>query len=183
MALSRPLKQESNMKFPKNGATRDELMTEMRDTLSRDADWRGGKIWSLVYFAGDHVARVLKDAYELAFFTNGLGPAAFKSLKKFEAEVVAMTADLLGDPNAFGNMTSGGTESILMAVKTARDWALAEKGITEPEMVIPITAHPAFDKAAQYLGVKVAHTPLRDDLRADVVAMNDAITENTILLV
>jgi len=171
------------MKFPAKGTPHDELTATIRDALSRDADWRGGKTWSLVYFAGDDVAAVLKDAYELAFFTNGLGPAAFKSLKKFEAEVVGMTATLLGDPAAAGNMTSGGTESILMAVKTARDWALAERGITEPEMVIPITAHPAFDKAAQYLGVKVAHTPLREDLRADVAAVSDAITADTILLV
>ncbi len=171
------------MDFPSTGTSRDELMRQMRDALSRDADWRGGKTWSLVYFAGDDVAEVLKDAYELAFFTNGLGPAAFKSLKKFEAEVVAMTADLLGNPAACGNMTSGGTESILMAVKTARDWAFAEKSINEPEMVIPITAHPAFDKAAQYLGIKVVHTPLREDLRADVTAVRDAITANTILLV
>jgi glutamate/tyrosine decarboxylase-like PLP-dependent enzyme len=171
------------MKFPAKGTSHHEITAEMRDALSRDADWRGGKTWSLVYFAGDDVAAVLKEAYELAFFTNGLGPAAFKSLKKFEAEVVAMTADLLGNPDAAGNMTSGGTESILMAVKTARDWALAEKGITEPEMVIPLTAHPAFDKAAQYLGVKVAHTPLREDLRADVTAVSAAITANTILLV
>ncbi len=171
------------MKFPTAGITHDELIAQMRDALSRDADWRGGKTWSLVYFAGDDVEDVLKDAYTLAFFTNGLGPAAFKSLKKFEVEVVAMTADLLGDPGACGNMTSGGTESILMAVKTARDWARAEKGITEPEMAIPITAHPAFDKSAQYLGVKVVHTPLKTDLRADVEAMAGAITKNTILLV
>ena len=85
------------MKLPTEGVPRDQLMTQMRDAISRDADWRGGKTWSLVYFAGEDVEAVLKDAYELAFFSNGLGPAAFKSLKKFESEVVAMTADLLGD--------------------------------------------------------------------------------------
>jgi glutamate/tyrosine decarboxylase-like PLP-dependent enzyme len=126
---------------------------------------------------------VLKEAYTTAFYSNGLGPAAFKSLKKFESEVIAMTADLLNHPEAAGNMTSGGTESILMAVKTARDRARAEKGISNPQMIVPVTAHPAFDKAAHYLGVDVVHTPLRDDLRADIDAMRDAITENTILLV
>ncbi len=171
------------MKFPATGTPRDELSSQMRDALARDADWRGGKIWSLVYFAGDDVAEVLKEAYSLAFYTNGLGPAAFKSLRKFESEVVSMTADLLGLPGAPGNMTSGGTESILMAVKTARDCGQAERGITEPEMVAPITAHPAFDKAADYLGVKIIHTPIREDLRADVAAVRDAITENTVLVV
>ncbi len=171
------------MKFPTQGTPHEQLLAEMRDALATDADWRGGRIWSLVYYAGDDVAAVLKDAYALAFFTNGLGPGAFKSLKKFEAEVVAITAGLLGCPEAAGNMTSGGTESILMAVKTARDWARAEKGITEPEMVLPVTAHPAFDKAAHYLGVKPVHIPLREDFRADVEAARAAATDNTVLIV
>lgn len=171
------------MKFPAEGVPHDELMGHLREALSRDADWRGGKIWSLVYFAGEDVARVLRDAYSEAIFTNGLGPGAFKSLKKFESEVVAMTADLLGLPTATGNMTSGGTESILMAVKTARDRAAAERGVTQPEMVLPVTAHPAFDKAAQYLGVKAVHTPLGEDLRADTAAVREAITKNTVLIV
>ena len=171
------------MQFPDKGASREDLTSRLGEAISRDADWRGGKIFSLVYFAGDDVAEVLKEAYTTAFYSNGLGPAAFKSLKKFESEVIGMTAGLLNHSEAAGNMTSGGTESILMAVKTARDWARAEKGITTPQMIVPITAHPAFDKAAHYLGVDVVHTPLRDDLRADVGAMRDAITEDTILLV
>ena len=171
------------MQFPDKGASRQDLTARLNEAISRDADWRGGKIFALVYFAGDDVAEVLKEAYTTAFFSNGLGPAAFKSLKKFESEVIAMTADLLNHPEAAGNMTSGGTESILMAVKTARDWARAEKGITKPQMIVPITAHPAFDKAAHYLGVDVVHTPLREDLRADVDAIREATTENAILLV
>jgi glutamate/tyrosine decarboxylase-like PLP-dependent enzyme len=171
------------MNLPPNGKTREEVRSEIEEALSRDADWRGGKIWSLVYFAGDDVADVLKDAYNAAFFTNGLGPGAFKSLRKFESEVISMTADLLSAPEGTGNMTSGGTESILMAVKTARDFARAERGVIEPEMVLPVSAHPAFDKSAQYLGVKAAHTPVRDDFRADVDAMRTAITPNTVLVV
>ncbi|HUF54873.1 MAG TPA: aspartate aminotransferase family protein [Dehalococcoidia bacterium] len=171
------------MNLPTEGKTREQVNLELDTALQNDADWMGGRIWSLVYYAGDDVAEVLRDAYQKAIFTNGLGPDAFKSLKKFESEVVAMTATLLGEPEAVGNMTSGGTESILMAVKTARDRARAEREITEPEMVIPLSAHPAFDKSAQYLGVKVIHTPLNEAMRADVDAMKDAITPNTILLV
>ena len=171
------------MNLPPDGKSRDQVNAELDDALTRDADWMGGRIWSLVYYAGDDVAAVLRDAYSKAIFTNGLGPDAFKSLKKFESEVVAMTAGLLSEPEAIGNMTSGGTESILMAVKTARDRAREEKGISEPEMVIPISAHPAFDKSAQYLGVKAVHAPLGDDLRADVAAMEEAITPNTVLMV
>ena len=171
------------MNLPSNGKSREQVREEIEQALGRDADWRGGKIWSLVYFAGEDVSDVLKDAYTAAFYTNGLGPGAFKSLRKFESEVVAITAGLLNAPEPVGNMTSGGTESILMAVKTARDYARAERGIEAPEMVLPLTAHPAFDKSAQYLGVKAVKTPLRDDFRANVNAMRAAITKNTVLVV
>ncbi len=170
------------MKFPRQAKPRDQIAAEMQKALAGDADWRGGKTWSLVYFAGEDVAEVLQEAYTAAFFTNGLSPGAFKSLKKFEAEVIGMTADLLGGAEATGNMTSGGTESILMAVKAARDRARAEKGITEPEMVLPVTAHPAFDKAGQYLGVKAVHIPIGEDLRVDAAAARDAVTPNTALV-
>jgi glutamate/tyrosine decarboxylase-like PLP-dependent enzyme len=171
------------MPLPSNGKSREEVQEEIKEALSGDADWRGGKIWSLVYFAGEDVAQVLRDAYGAAIYTNGLGPGAFKSLKRFEYEVVQIAAGLLGLPGAVGNMTSGGTESILMAVKTARDWSRAEKGITKPEMIAPVTAHPAFYKSAQYLGVEVVHTPIRDDYRADPAAVEAAITPNTALIV
>jgi sphinganine-1-phosphate aldolase len=171
------------MKLPAQGKTHEQVSAELDEALSRDADWRGGKIWSLVYFAGDDVTRVLRDAYSKAIYTNGLGPGAFKSLQKFESEVIAMTANLLGHPDAVGNMTSGGTESILMGVKAARDRAREEREVTEPEMVLPVSAHPAFDKAAQYLRVKPVHVAVREDLRADVDGMRDAITQNTVLMV
>ena len=76
------------MTLPLYGRTTDEIRGEIRDALSRDADWRGGKIWSLVYFAGEDVAEVIRDAYSAAIYTNGLGPGAFKSLRKFESEVL-----------------------------------------------------------------------------------------------
>jgi len=170
------------MQFPEKGISQEEVASRLNDAISHDADWRGGKIFSLVYFAGDDVADVLKEAYTTAFYTNGLGPGAFKSLKKFESEVISMTGDLLNCPEAAGNMTSGGTESILMAVKTARDWARAHKGIDRPQIIVPVTAHPAFDKAAHYLDVDIVRTPLRDDLRTDVDAMRGAITQDTVLL-
>jgi glutamate/tyrosine decarboxylase-like PLP-dependent enzyme len=119
------------------------------------------------------------------FSENGLNPMAFPSLKKFEAEVVSMTASLLGgDSETAGNMTSGGTESILMGVKTAREWARAHRpAVTNPEMILPATAHPAFEKAAHYLGVTPVHIPVGPDFRADVSAARAAITPNTILMV
>src|SRR3990172_7089789 len=114
------------MKLPEKGTPRDELLAQMRALQDGDAGWRDGKIFSLVYFAGDDVAELLKDAYAAFIYTNGLSVAAFPSLRKFESEVLAMTAAPLGSSEAAGNMTSGGTESILMAIKTARDWARAQ---------------------------------------------------------
>jgi glutamate/tyrosine decarboxylase-like PLP-dependent enzyme len=116
---------------------------------------------------------------------NGLDPTTFPSLLRLEIEVVRMVANLLrGDENVVGHVTSGGTESIILAVKTVRDKARAERPqLTAPEMVLPRTAHAAFHKAAHYLGIKPVivdfdpHT-----FRADVKAMRAAINENTILL-
>ncbi len=104
------------MELPKTGRPHKELLAEMRALQEGDADWHSGKIWSLVYFAGDDVAELMKDAYSTFIYTNGLSVAAFRSLQKLEAEILAMTAELLGSSDAVGNMTSGGTESILMAI-------------------------------------------------------------------
>lgn len=173
------------MKLPKTGAPRDEVLARMEEARSRDADWRHGKTWSLVYFAGDDVTDLLKAAYTKFFSENGLSPIAFQSLRKFEAEVVAITAELLGGGDqAVGSMTSGGSESILMAVKTARDRARVEQPhVTQPEMLLPVTAHPAFEKAAHYFGLTPIHVPVDDDYRADMAAAREALTDNTVLIV
>jgi sphinganine-1-phosphate aldolase len=163
----------------------EEVLAAMRRLREHDAAWQEGKTWSLVFHGGDQVADFLKEAYTMFFSENGLNPMAFPSLKKFEAEVVAMTADLLGgDAETAGNMTSGGTESILMAVKTAREWARARNpALTNPEMILPETAHPAFEKAAHYFSVKSVHVPVGPDFRARVEAARQAVTPNTILVV
>jgi glutamate/tyrosine decarboxylase-like PLP-dependent enzyme len=157
-------------------------MEQLRD---QDARWQDGKTWSLVYDAGEALTDFLKEAYSLFFSENGLNPMAFPSLKRFEAEVVSMTASLLGgSEQTAGNMTSGGTESILMAVKTAREWARSHRpGDDVPEMILPITAHPAFEKAAHYFSVRPVHVPVDGDYRVEVEAVKRAITPRTILLV
>jgi len=170
------------MQLPPHGKSRDDVRTEIEQALSRDADWRGGKIWSLVYFAGDDVADVLKDAYSAAFFTNGLGPGAFKSLRKFESEVIAMTAGLLGEPQATGNMTSGGTESIIMSMLVSRERARA-RGIERPSILVPFSAHPAYAKAAHYFDLDVVTIPLGADHRADVDAAAQLIDNRTAVVV
>ncbi len=171
--------------LPPKKAAAEDILAQMQALRQDDANWRAGKTWSLVFHAGDDVSDLLQKAYTMFFAENGLNPMAFPSLKKFEAEVVGMTANLLGGgEQVAGNMTSGGTESLLMAVKTARDWARSQKpGITAPEMILPLSAHPAFEKAAHYFGVKPVHIPLTPDFRADVAAAEAAITPNTILMI
>nr|MBC7243739.1 aspartate aminotransferase family protein [Chloroflexota bacterium] len=157
----------------------------MKALRQEDVQWQQGRIFSLVYYANDEITELLKEAYSLFFSENALNPTVFPSLRRLETEVVAMVAALLGgDDNVVGNMTSGGTESLLMAVKAARDWARAHKpDIQCPEMVLPITAHPALEKAAHYFGVKPVHFPVGNDFRADIAAARRAITPRTILLV
>ena len=171
--------------LPTKRTPAEQVLDAMKEIREHDARWQEGKTWSLVYHAGDEVTELLKKAYTMFFSENGLNPTAFPSLKKFEAEVVSMAASLLGgDDETVGNMTSGGTESILMAVKTAREWARANRpAITAPEMILPDTVHPAFEKAAHYFGLKPVRTAITPDFRADVGAAQDAVTPNTILLV
>ncbi|RJQ10851.1 MAG: aspartate aminotransferase family protein [Bacillota bacterium] len=176
---------EATVRLPVKGASRDAVLAAMSASRAQDAKWRDARTWSLVYHAGDELTRLLTDAYTMFFSENGLNPMAFPSLKRFESEVVSMTAGLLGgDDQVVGNMTSGGSESLLMAVKTARDLARVERpDVDEPEMVLPDSAHPALLKAAHYFGVKPVRVPVRADFRADVEAMARAITPDTILLV
>ncbi|MBC7224497.1 MAG: aspartate aminotransferase family protein, partial [Anaerolineae bacterium] len=173
------------MRLPSEGKPREEVLAALRAARERDARWHEGRTWCLVYHAGDDILDLLKEAYTLFFAENALNPMAFPSLRKFEAEVVAMTASLLGgDEETAGTMTSGGTESILMAVKTARDWARAHRpDVVAPEMVLPATAHPAFHKAGHYFGVRPVVVPVDGGFRADVEAARQAITPRTILLV
>lgn len=157
----------------------------MQGLRARDVKWHDGRVFSLVFDAGDDVREVAQQAYDLYFAENGLNPTAFPSLRKFETDVVAMVASLLGSGGTIvGNMTSGGTESILMAVKAARDYARKFRPeISAPEMILPVTAHPAFDKAAHYFDVNVVKTPITAEYKADVDAVRRALTPNTILIV
>lgn len=172
------------MRIPEHGIGSEQVLEDIRALQVEDADWKSGHTWSLVYHASEEHTQLLKDAYGMLFSENGLNPIAFPSLRRLEAEVVSMTATLLnGDPAVAGTMTSGGTESLLMAVKTYRDWGRAVLGIDKPNMILPRTAHAAFGKAGHYFGVEPVWIEVADDLRADVAAMRDAITPETVLLV
>jgi glutamate/tyrosine decarboxylase-like PLP-dependent enzyme len=166
-----------------HGRPAKEILDELDSLQARDVDWRGGRVFSLVYHAGDDVHDLAEQASGKFLSANGLNPAAFPSLGRMQRDVVAAVADLLhGGDDAAGFMTSGGTESILMAVKAARERG-RERGITTPEMVLPTTAHAAFEKGAAYFGVRSVRVPVRDDFRADVGAMAAALRPATVLLV
>ena len=173
------------VEIPAKGVEREEVLAQMQEMRGSDADWRQGKTWSLVYFAGDEHYDFLKKAHNLYFSENGLNPMAFASLKKMESEVVRMTADMLhGGEEAVGTMTSGGTESILMAVKAARERfkkKIRVPGAT-PEIIAPRTIHVAFEKAAHYFGMKIRFAPVGPDYRVDVEELKKLVGRNTALI-
>lgn len=181
-------------KLPAKGLSPEEVLREMGQMEQKeDALWREGYVSGAVYNGDPQHIDFLNRVYALNSQSNPLHADLWPSATKFEAEVVAMTADMLGAAEAnagrapeehiCGSMSSGGTESIMLAMKTYRDWARETKGITHPEMVAPSTAHPAFDKAAHYFGIKMVHVPVGEDFRADVKATRKAINRNTIVLI
>lgn len=170
--------------LPETGADWGELKTRMDDYATGDVHWREGKTAVYVFNAGPEVERVQKEAYVRFMSENGLGPAAFPSLKRMEEEVVGFGLSLLHGPEtASGSITSGGTDSITMAVKTARDFARKQKGVAGPlNLVAPRSAHPAFDKACAVMEIEVRRIPVVDYL-ANPAAMAAAADASTIMIV
>jgi glutamate/tyrosine decarboxylase-like PLP-dependent enzyme len=170
--------------FPEAGRDVDDLVAEIGGGRSGDADWRGGRTFSLVYNPADEELERLQRAVAQEYLhENYLNPFAFPSLLRMEQEVMAMAADLLGRPEAAGKLTSGGTESIFLAVQVAREQAREARGIAEPQIVTATTAHPAFAKAAHYLDVEHVLVPVEADGRMHPDAAAAALTDRTALLV
>lgn len=175
---------KNKIKLPALGQNREEVFKKMSEFQKAGANWHDGRTFSLVYHYTDEHTDFLKKVYSLHFHENGLNPGAFPAIRKYEAEVVSMACHLLGaGEKGAGTMTSGGTESIMMAVKTARDYFYDTKKITKPEMIVPISIHPAFCKAAHYFGVKPVYIPLAADFRVDLEKVKAAVNENTVLIV
>lgn len=160
-----------------------EIVDTLQAARAGDARWQDGRTFGMVYDAGPEAHDVLETVATMFLHDNALNPQAFPSLRKIQSDVVGITADLLHGTDAAGFMTSGGTESILCAVKAARERGREERGITEPEMVLATSAHAAFHKAAHYFGLRVHKVPVRDDWRADVDGMAACINANTVLVV
>jgi sphinganine-1-phosphate aldolase len=172
------------MALPDEGMSPEAIFTHLDELKIDDVRWRDGRAFTLVYYGGADVLAVAEEAYRKYSSENALNTDAFPSLRVLQAEVVGFVGDWLqaGDGGA-GFMTSGGTESILMAVKAARERGRKEFGITEPNIVLPTSAHAAFEKGCYYFGLQSRRVAVGADWRADVGAMEAAIDANTVLLV
>ncbi|XP_053548006.1 sphingosine-1-phosphate lyase 1 [Bombina bombina] len=171
--------------LPHTGLKQDDVMKELKQYSSiGHVSWENGKVSGTVYSGEERLTQLLVKVYGEFAWSNPLHPEIFPGVRKMEAEVVRMTCTLFnGGPASCGTITSGGTESILMACKAYRDLAY-EKGIKHPEILAPLSAHAAFDKAAHYFGMKLVHIPLDPKtMQVDVKAMKRAISKNTAMVV
>ncbi|MBM3482805.1 MAG: aspartate aminotransferase family protein [Alphaproteobacteria bacterium] len=176
----------SNRIFAERGLDRAALDAEMVQLRAKDRQWNELKNLRAAYDGGDDVTAVANAAFLAQIGDNMIySSSAYPSLRQHEQGVIAMVGEMLNAPEgAVGSITTGGTESILMAVKAARDWARATKPrATQPEMIVPRTAHAAFNKAGELLGVKVVRMIESPGYRADIEGMTHAINGNTIMLV
>lgn len=171
------------MAIPAQGIDARTVLDQLESFRSRDLRWKEGRAFSLAYYPGPEIYELALDAYSRFSSENALNTDAFPSLKRMQNEVIASVCELLGgDDQTVGVFTSGGTESILTAVEGAREWGRT-RGITRPQMILPASAHAAFSKAASYFDVTAVRVPVGSDYRADLGAMSNAITPDTILLV
>lgn len=170
--------------LPETGRDRAEILHDMESMRAQEeAQWKDGFVSGAVYHGDQEHIGFLNKVYAVHSQSNPLHADVWPSTTKFEAEIVAMTAHMLNGPTACGTVSSGGTESILLAMKTYRDRARETKGITKPEMIVPVTAHAAFDKASQYFGIRMIHIPVDSNFRADAEAARRAVSGNTVVIV
>jgi len=173
------------LELPAKSKTVDEMKLIIKDYLDMDTiDWRNGRVQGAVYDHDAELIEISAKAYEMFIWSNPLHADVFKGVRKMEAEVLAMCLKLYNGPtDSCGLFTCGGTESIGLAVLSARNMALA-KGIKWPELIMPATAHPAFDKACDYFRVKKIKVAVHPTTyEADVSKMKSAISSSTCLLV
>ncbi len=185
---------QSYPELPEKGRGKEDILNELSLMAEEEnAKWTTGKVSGTFYHAGDAHREYLNKTFSLFSHVNTLQFDLCPSMFKMESEIISMTAKMLNcdavkahNPadEVCGTMTSGGSESIMMAIKTYRDWAKAEKGIDAPEIIMPNTAHPAFDKSGTYFGINMVHIPVSEpDFRVDPEAVSAKINKNTIALV
>ncbi|MEM7155397.1 MAG: aminotransferase class V-fold PLP-dependent enzyme [Myxococcota bacterium] len=177
-------------RLPEQGRARQDILDEIDTLQSEEASrWRDGYVSGAVYHGDNEHIDFLNQIYARCSQANPLHADLWPSVVKYEAEIVAMTGHMLGsahvgeDDEVCGAVSSGGTESIMLAMKTYRDYARDKRGIRNPQMVVPTTAHAAFDKASRYFGIEMVKVPVGPDFRADVAATRKALTKNTAVVV
>jgi sphinganine-1-phosphate aldolase len=173
------------VRLPETGIAPEALDAQLAALQAGDADWRGGQVPLYVFLGSQAAADAGRSAFNRFFSENALGAArAFPSLRRLEDEVVAIGLDLMRAPQqATGHMTSGGSESIFLAVRAARDAARARRGRRPGNLVLPVSAHPAFAKAADAMDLEERRIPVDSDWRSDVAAMREAVDDDTVMLV
>ncbi len=172
------------IRFPETGLDAEAVLSRISTLKTKDVAWKNGRMFGYIYHPGGRESKAIEQAYRLFSHENALNPSLFPSLRKMENEKVTMVADLLHAGEGYaGNMTSGGSESIIMAVKTGRDRARKlHPEILSPEMIAPVTTPPAFSKACHFTGVEAEYAPIASDMRVDVSEVEKLITPNTVML-
>lgn len=171
--------------LPSDGMAPDDILKLLDRYLALgEYNWRDGRVSGTVYNYDPALIELVTTVYGRTSYTNPLHSDVFPGICKMEAEVVRMTATLFGgDEESCGTMTTGGTESIMMACKAYRDYARAERGVVDPNIVMPTTAHSGFDKAAQYLRMHVRTVPVdAESTEVLVAAMERSINRNTVMV-
>jgi len=172
--------------LPRQGLSKEEILAETKSHHDAgELDWEGGAMSGGVYNSSKELSLLMTEVYGLTAWTNPLHPDAFPGLRKMEAEIIRMACGLFhGSPSSCGVTTTGGTESIILACKAYRDMARQERGVEVGEMLVPVTAHAAFDKAAAMLGLRIRHVPVDEvTKKVKVDTMKRMISGRTIMLV
>jgi len=175
--------------LPLQGVPADNILSLMGAvTKEEDVIWQTGKVSGAIYHGEKGHLDLLNKAFSLYSISNPLHPDIWPSGMKFESEIIAMTASLVGlddemTANVCGCTTSGGTESIILAIKAHRDYYRQKHGIENPELVCCVSAHAAVDKACDLMGIRLIKVPMDvDTCRIDLNAVKRAISSNTIML-
>lgn len=171
--------------FPDQGKSRDEVLAALTDHRTSDLK-TDGRAFAFVFDAGDSTRELAREAFAACMSINGLDPTVYPSARKIENQVVAACLDLLNAPEgAVGTATAGGTESVMLAVKTARDYARKTRPeVTNPKMLLPETAHACFHKAAHYFGVEIVTVDVDPEtFRADAADARAKMSEDVVLVV
>ncbi len=169
--------------FPQTGRPRAEVMSEI-DVMSEveDSPYHEGRISGSIYSGDEAHYAFLNEVFGHYSHANVLQRDMYPSATRFEGEIIAMAADLLHAPEPCGVLTSGGTESLMNPLLVYREWGRA-RGITQPNVVMPVTAHPALDKGAHYFGIELRKAAVTDQFVADMDSVRSLIDDNTVALV